>query len=77
VDTIFSSTSSPKFTAEAALLRADLARLAARVLKPSGMLVSYSGVIFLPDVVRRLGDTLESGSDMVASRRGRPSSEGG
>lgn len=36
----------------------DLSALAARVLKPDGWLVTYSGQTYLPEVMRRLGEHL-------------------
>ena len=39
-------------------LWSDLGRVAARVLKPGGFLVAYSGQMFLPEVMRRLGEYL-------------------
>ena len=40
-------------------LWSDLSRLAARVLKSNGMLIAYSGAMFLPEVLRRLGEGLQ------------------
>jgi len=40
-------------------LWSDLSRLAARVLKSHGMLIAYSGAMFLPEVLRRLGEGLQ------------------
>jgi len=39
-------------------LWSDLARVSARVLAPGGFLVAYSGQMFLPEVMQRLGEHL-------------------
>lgn len=48
----------PPYPKEYLPLWADLGRVAARVLKPSGFLVSYSGAMFLPDIMGMLGEHL-------------------
>ena len=48
----------PPYPREFLPLWADLGRVAARVLKPSGFLVSYSGNMFLPEVMGMLGEHL-------------------
>lgn len=45
----------PLYTQEWALWSSDLSKLAARVLKPNGMLIACSGQTYLPDVMARLG----------------------
>lgn len=37
----------------------DLGKMASKVLKPGGFLVTYSGQLYLPDIMRMLGDNLE------------------
>lgn len=37
----------------------DLSALAARVLKPTGLLIAYSGQTYLPEVMQRLGEHLQ------------------
>jgi len=49
----------PPYAEEYLPLFADLSVLAARVLKPGGACVVYSGQIFLPEVMQRLGQHLE------------------
>ncbi len=56
VDVIFTD---PPYSKESLPLWTDLARFANRVLKPSGLLVSYSGNMYLPDVYRMLAEHLE------------------
>lgn len=49
----------PPYPREYLPLWADLAKIARRVLKPSGFLVSYSGQTYLPQVMAMLGSELE------------------
>lgn len=49
----------PPYPKEFLPLWDDLGRVAARVLKPSGFLVSYSGAMFLPEVMGMLGAHLD------------------
>lgn len=51
----------PPYPAEDLPLWSDLAKLAARVLGPRGLLVAYAGQIFLPEVLERLGEHLTYG----------------
>jgi len=39
-------------------LWSDLSKLAARVLKPNGMLITYSGQMYLPEVMSRLSECM-------------------
>ena len=39
----------------------DLGEVAARILKPQGILVALSGTLYLPEVLNRLGDHLQYG----------------
>ncbi len=55
VDLIFTD---PPYHAEHLELWSELSEFAARVLKPGGILLSYSGQIFLPDVLNRLSEHL-------------------
>lgn len=48
VDLIFTD---PPYSKEALPLWADLSSFAARVLKPSGMLIAYTGAMYLPEVI--------------------------
>ena len=49
----------PPYAKEFLSLWEDLARFAARVLVPGGVLVSYSGALYLPQIHQRLGNHLE------------------
>ncbi len=55
VDFVFTD---PPYLAEAVPLYADLGRLAARVLKPGGLLIAYTGHAHLPAVLNALGEHL-------------------
>ena len=55
VDLIFTD---PPYPQEFLPLWSDLSLLAARVLKPSGMLIAYAGSMYLPEILRRLGEHL-------------------
>lgn len=56
VDLIFTD---PPYPREFLPLWSDLSEFAARVLKPDGMLVAYTGALDLPEVLNRLGEHLE------------------
>lgn len=56
IDMIFTD---PPYPQEYLPLFGDLAEVAARVLKPGGICMAYSGQIFLPDVMALLGRELE------------------
>ena len=49
----------PPYPKEYLPLWSDLARESARVLKPSGFLIAYSGQAYLPAVIKSLGEYLE------------------
>jgi ParB-like chromosome segregation protein Spo0J len=51
----------PPYPEEFMHLWSDLSKVAARVLKPQGLLVALTGQIYLPDVMRRLGEHLSYG----------------
>lgn len=51
----------PPYPTDQLPLWSDLAKLAARVLKPSGLLLAWSGKIHLPQVMGRLGEHLNYG----------------
>lgn len=51
----------PPYPEEFMHLWSDLSKHAARVLKPQGLLVALTGQIYLPDVMRRLGEHLSYG----------------
>ncbi len=55
VDMIFTD---PPYHAEHLELWSELSKFAARALKPGGVLLSYSGQIFLPDVLNHLSEHL-------------------
>jgi site-specific DNA-methyltransferase (adenine-specific) len=55
VDLIFTD---PPYNAESLPLWNDLSELANRILKPNGMLVTYSGAFYLPEVMANLGRRL-------------------
>jgi len=46
----------PPYAQEWLPLWSDLSKLASRVLKPNGMLITYSGQMYLPEVMARLGE---------------------
>lgn len=48
----------PPYPAEFLPLWSDLGALAAKALKPGGLLVAYSGQMFLPEVMHRVGEHL-------------------
>lgn len=48
----------PPYPREYLPLWGDLARIAARVLKPGGFLVAYSGQVYLDEVMKQLGEHL-------------------
>jgi ParB-like chromosome segregation protein Spo0J len=48
----------PPYSKEALSLFSDAATFAARKLKPGGILATYSGTLYLPDVMNRLGEHL-------------------
>jgi hypothetical protein len=56
IDLIFTD---PPYPGEFLPLWGSLSELAARVLKPGGLCLAYSGQIFLPDTLRLLGQNLE------------------
>jgi hypothetical protein len=56
VDLIFTD---PPYPREFLPLWSDLGALAARVLKPTGRLVAYTGALDLPEVIMRLGEHLD------------------
>lgn len=56
VDLVFTD---PPYPAEYLPLWADLALWAQRVLRPGGLLVAYSGQMYLPDVMLSLGSELD------------------
>ena len=56
VDLIFTD---PPYPREYLPLWSDLSKLAAAVLKPTGMLVTYSGALDLPEVLSRLAEHLD------------------
>lgn len=56
VDLIFTD---PPYPREYLPLWSDLGEFAARVLKPTGRLVAYTGALDLPEVIQRLGEHLE------------------
>jgi hypothetical protein len=58
VDTIVTD---PPYTTETLGLWSDLAKHAARVLKPQGLLLALSGHIHLPEAFARLGECLQYG----------------
>ena len=49
----------PPYKKEFLPLRSDLSRIAARILKPGGFCVVYTGQCFLPEEIQRLGEHLE------------------
>jgi 16S rRNA G966 N2-methylase RsmD len=49
----------PPYPKEFLPLWSDLAKESARVLKPSGFLVTYSGSLYIPEVIRKLSEHLE------------------
>jgi hypothetical protein len=51
----------PPYPAEFLPLWSDLAEVAARILKPQGVLAALTGQIYLPDVSNRLGEHLAYG----------------
>lgn len=51
----------PPYPAEFMPLWSDLAKHAARLLRPQGILVGLTGQIYLPDVMARLGEHLQYG----------------
>ena len=56
VDLIFTD---PPYPREYLPLWSDLSKLAAAALKPTGMLVAYSGALDLPEVIARLAEHLD------------------
>ncbi len=56
VDLMFTD---PPYPAEYVPLWSDLGSLAAKALKPGGLLVAYSGQMFLPDAMHRLSEHLD------------------
>lgn len=58
-DTVDLILTDPPYPEEFLPLFSDLSTLAARVLKPGGLCLVYSGQIFLPEVMRRLCESLE------------------
>jgi ParB-like chromosome segregation protein Spo0J len=52
VDLIYTD---PPYSKSCLPLYGDLSEFAARVLKPGGLLITYAGVMFLPEVITRLG----------------------
>jgi hypothetical protein len=63
----------PPYNAEILPLWADLAKLAARVLKPQGLLIALTGTIMLPEVLNRLGEHLSYGWEYVQPMPGQNS----
>ena len=55
VDLVFTD---PPYPKENLPLWSDLSSLAARVMKPAGMLVAYTGAMYLPEVIARLSENL-------------------
>lgn len=55
VDLIFTD---PPYDKAASILYADLAEFAARILRPGGLCIAYSGQVFLPDVLDALREHL-------------------
>ncbi|WUI02081.1 DNA methyltransferase [Spirillospora sp. NBC_00431] len=55
VDLIFTD---PPYPSEFLPLWSDLGALAAKALKPGGLVVAYTGQMFLPEVMRRMGEHL-------------------
>ena len=55
VDLVFTD---PPYPQEFLSLWSDLSALAARVLKPNGMLIAYTGAMYLPEVMTRLAESL-------------------
>jgi site-specific DNA-methyltransferase (adenine-specific) len=53
--------SDPPYPAESLPLWSDLAQVAAKLLKPQGVLVALTGQIYLPEVLARLGEHLTYG----------------
>ncbi len=53
--------SDPPYPAESLPLWSDLAQVAAKLLKPQGVLVALTGQIYLPEVLARLGEHLSYG----------------
>lgn len=51
----------PPYPGESLPLWSDLAKHAARLLRPQGILVGLTGQIYLPDVMNRLGEHLQYG----------------
>lgn len=56
VDLIFTD---PPYPREFVSLWSDLGALAAKALKPGGLVVAYSGQMFLPEVYQRMGEHLD------------------
>lgn len=56
LDVIFTD---PPYAKDALFLWNDLGELAAKKLKPGGLLVSYSGVLYLPEIHQMLGQHLK------------------
>ena len=56
VDLIFTD---PPYPSEFVPLWSDLGALAAKALKPGGLVVAYSGQMFLPEVYQRMGEHLD------------------
>ena len=55
IDLIFTD---PPYPEKSLPLWSDLSEFANRVLKPNGMLVAYTGAMYLPEVINRLGERL-------------------
>ena len=62
VDFIFTD---PPYPKEALPLYGDLAQHSARLLKPRGVLVTYAGLIFLPEVIDHLRPTDKDGKPLL------------
>lgn len=56
VDLIFTD---PPYPEEFLPLWSDLSAFAARVLKPDGLLLAYTGAMYLPEVINRLGEQMQ------------------
>lgn len=59
IDTVDLILTDPPYPKEFLPLWSDLGEKAAKVLKPGGFLVAYSGQLHLPEVIQRLGEHLE------------------
>jgi len=60
----------PPYKAEYLDLWSDLAIFAARVLKPGGLCITYSGTFHLPEIIRRLSEHLQYYWQFILLHRG-------